>query len=129
MGNAPRERNKRARPAGMVFAADMERHFAVQYVEPLVLILMNMQRGVVTNCTVPICRGGLEGFRFGRGAAYFTRPADFPANSSTHEGKIPRNSVPSAGRIRAALMPGESGSAFVTASLGSCMYIITRMRR
>ena len=60
---------------------------------------------------------------------YFTSAADFPANSSTHVGKIPSNSVPSAGRISAARNPGESGSAFSTASPGSRMYIITRMRR
>ena len=60
---------------------------------------------------------------------YFTSAADFPANSSTHVGKIPSSSVPSAGRISAARNPGVSGSAFSTASPGSRMYIITRMRR
>lgn len=62
-------------------------------------------------------------------SSYFTRFADRPANSSTQFGKMPSTSVPSAGSTSANRMPPESGSAFDVASPGSCMYIITRIRR
>ena len=63
------------------------------------------------------------------GAPYFTKLEDLPAKSRSHDGKIPSTSVPRAGRINAAPSPGDNGSAVVAASLGSCMYIATRIRR
>jgi len=63
------------------------------------------------------------------GAPYFTKLEDLPAKSRSHDGKIPSTSVPRAGRIKAAPSPGDNGSAVVAASLGSCMYIATRIRR
>src|SRR5208283_6035651 len=43
---------------------------------------------------------------------YFTKLAARPAKPNTQPGKMPRNSVPRAGRIRAAENAGVSGSAF-----------------
>ena len=60
---------------------------------------------------------------------YRTNAADFPANSSTVDGKTPSTKVPSAPTTSASRMPVPSGSTSIAASLGSCMYITTRMRR
>lgn len=60
---------------------------------------------------------------------YFTSAALFAAKSSTHDGKMPRNSVPTAGRISATRKAGVSGSTGPAASAGSRMYITTSSRR
>jgi len=63
------------------------------------------------------------------GVSHLTSTADLPAKARRAEGKIPRINVPSAGSTRVAFMPAVKGSAALAASLGSCMYMTTRMRR
>ena len=66
---------------------------------------------------------------FSLGIGHLTSTADLTAKVRRAEGKIPKKNVPSAGSTSAAFMPALKGSAALAASLGSCMYITTRMRR
>src|SRR4051794_39653919 len=94
-------------------------------------LLESLQQARLPTCELPASQGGMEANResLPRSLTYFTSPDDRPAKSSTHPGKIPSTNVPIAGRINASRSPADSGSTFSVASLGSCIYIITRIRR
>lgn len=66
---------------------------------------------------------------FSLGIGHLTSTADLVAKARRADGKIPRINVPRAGSTSAPFIPALNGSAALAASLGSCMYITTRMRR
>jgi hypothetical protein len=60
---------------------------------------------------------------------YFTIAADFPRTPAPRWGRCPGTGCRARAPSARCAGRGTSGSAFSTASPGSCMYIITRMRR